>query len=462
MPARLRTVWIARLAAIFVVAAILLFVSFAYLDFTFFSLRTPKPSFNFDSLSCSPHAFSSGEWVYNPKTNKTSMTNSHEALEFAGLEGCASSREFYWHLASDNREQWNRFPQASSWDWVPKDAQKCSIAPFTPESFLRTLVNDGGWLVIGDSISEGHFFSLSCSLFPHVIATPNYEGGGSFDRAWPQNMYLNPESPLIQTLSLPTGFNISTTPLVTFRRVDLLWTQEELEKMHQEWYPEKYPARPPHSNGNPPIKDSGLDLDADADVDIEMELNGATKETNANNGPPPFKLFSEEATWSLSPSEYVSIFTNSLPESNYGTLIISTAGHWTTTLFSGYRDESKESEGYGIDGLIEFFGKAMDRWVSVVQKMLDEAESERPLVLSKDSEGNSWRGLGMEKRKRREVVVRAYLTGHEGCHDQREPWKEIQPFVWDWYNWRYIDKYNEVFQVSGLSRFVFISLSLTD
>ncbi|KAF5332066.1 hypothetical protein D9758_016259 [Tetrapyrgos nigripes] len=432
-----RTVWLRRLVAIFVVAVVLLFLTFAYLDVAFLSFHIPKLSFNFgSSSSCSPHAFSTGQWVYNSKTNKTSMTNSHEALEFAGLAGCASSREFYWHLASDKPEQWDRFPRVSSWDWVPNSQEKCSIAPFTPESFVRTLVNDGGWLVIGDSISEGHFFSLSCSLFPHVIATPDYSSGGWFDRAWPQNMYLNPESQLIRTLSLPAGFNISTTPLVTFRRVDLLWTQEELEKMHKELYPEKYPEM---IVGRPPSGDNG-------------------------NGPQPFKLFSDEKTWSLSPSEYVDIFTKSLPEANYGTLIIATAGHWTTTLFSGYRDESKESEGYGIEGVIQFFEKAMQGWADVVQKMLDAAETERPLALSKDSEGNTWRGSGTGRRKRRQVVIRAYLTGHEGCHEHRDPWKEIQPFEWSWYNWRYIDRFNEAFQnvVSKPNTLISITYPLRD
>ncbi|THU90887.1 hypothetical protein K435DRAFT_675186, partial [Dendrothele bispora CBS 962.96] len=342
-------------------------------------------------------AFADGSWVYKPKTNKTQMTSPDDALEFAGLESCASSREFYWHLASDREEQWDCFPKVSSWEWEPQ-AGTCSIAPFNPESFVRTLVNDGGWLLVGDSITEGHFFSLSCSLYPHVIATPNYTPNSYFDRAWSQNIYLNPASPIIQTLSLPAGFNISSTPLVTFRRVDLLWTQEELEKMHKEIYPEMYDSTPP--------------IDSDSE-------------------PKESKLFSDEAAWSLSPNEYIDdIFTKPLPEANYGTLVIATAGHWTTTLFSGYRDElAGEKDGYGIHGVIDFFSKGMERWAELVQKKLDEAETERPLV--------------------RQVVVRAYLPGHESCHDHREPWEEVQPFVWNWYNWGYIDRFNEVFQVTS-------------
>ncbi|KAK7448780.1 hypothetical protein VKT23_013511 [Stygiomarasmius scandens] len=404
---------IVSLAFIVLATVFFLLTTYAYLDGSFVSFHLPKFSFDAGPNStCSPEAYANGKWVYAPKTNKTEMTSSHDALAFAGLEGCASSREFYWHLASDREDQWDRFPAASSWEWEPRE--HCSIAPFTPESFVRTLVNDGGWLVVGDSISEGHFFSLSCSLYPHVIATPNYTPNSYFDRAWPQNIYLNPESPIIQTLSLPPGFNISSTPLVTFRRVDLLWTQEELEHMHKEMYPEMYTARP-------------LAVDSDSDE------------------PTGFKLFSDEAAWSLSPHEYMDIFTKSPPEANYGTLVIATAGHWTTTLFKGYRNEEAEKDGYGIHGVIDFFEKAMDRWAAVVQKRLDEAETERPLALSKDSDGNSWRGLG-RRRRRRQVVVRAYMPGHEDCHSHREPWTKIQPFVWNWYNWGYIDKFNEVFQ----------------
>lgn len=66
---------------------------------------------------------------------------------------------------------------------------------------------------------QEHFFSLSCTLYPHVIATPDYSGDNAyFDRAWPQNLYLNPKSPLISSLRFPPGFDTEKTPLVTFRR----------------------------------------------------------------------------------------------------------------------------------------------------------------------------------------------------------------------------------------------------
>lgn len=56
-------------------------------------------------------------------------------------------------------------------------------------------------------------------LYPYVRATPDYSlDPWYFDRAWPQNLYLNPSSSIIPYLDLPEGFDIETTPLVTFRR----------------------------------------------------------------------------------------------------------------------------------------------------------------------------------------------------------------------------------------------------
>lgn len=43
---------------------------------------------------------------------------------------------------------------------------------------------------VEDSVTEQHFFSLSCDLYPHVIATPDFsKTGGSGPRDWVQNLY---------------------------------------------------------------------------------------------------------------------------------------------------------------------------------------------------------------------------------------------------------------------------------
>ncbi|KAJ3487048.1 hypothetical protein NLI96_g3794 [Meripilus lineatus] len=268
---------------------------------------------------CPPEAYADGKWVHQaPPAPNVTMTSMDDALPIVGFEGCASSREYYWHLASDRPEQWDRFPGVASWRWDP--SSECEgLRPLDPEALVQDLVENGGWLLIGDSVTENHFFSLSCILYPHVIATPNYTDLPFYERHWPQNLYLSPSSPLVEYLNPPVGFNISTTPLVTFRRVDVMLSREQLVDLHHDLY-------------DPPL---GVNL------------------------------FSEEAFWSLPPSQYLSIFQKPLPAANYRTMVVSTAGHWTTTLMAGFHDEA--AEGGGIRRILGFFRHAMTKWADEIQ-----------------------------------------------------------------------------------------------
>ncbi|KAG6828086.1 hypothetical protein H0H92_009314 [Tricholoma furcatifolium] len=311
------------------------------------------------------------------------MTHKDQAIAFSGFEGCASSREYYWHLASSDEDQYHRFPSAHSYKWTVGPQDGCEgLEELNKEKMVRDMVQQGGWLLLGDSITEGHFFSLSCLLYPHVIATPTYTPNSYFDRAWPQNLYLNPESPLAKEIFIPSDFDIETTPLATFRRIDLLMLPEELVNLHETLHP---------------------------------------------NTPENFTLFSEEATWNLSPKEYLPLFF----EGKYSTLVASTGGHWTTTLFGGYSDAASpafEGAKPGIDGVIDFFGHAMEKWASEMQSALDEA---------------AMKDRGARKRQ---VVVRSYLPGHDNCHNIYTPWTEINPAGSHSYNWGHIWRYNEIFE----------------
>ena len=172
---------------------------------------------------------------------------------------------------------------------------------------------------------------------------------------------------------------------MTFRRVDLLLSQKELEDLHRKLY-------------NPPSN---------------------------------FSLFSDEKFWSLSPKEYMPLFTSPTPEGNYGTLVASTAGHWTTTLLHGFRDESKANSGYGIDKVLDFFEQAMKMWAKEVQEALNQDQR------------NGSKGVNGTRR----VVVRSYLPGHEDCRKIYKPWKKWKPYVWNWYNWPWIKDFNQILQV---------------
>ncbi|KAH7916628.1 hypothetical protein BJ138DRAFT_1202104 [Hygrophoropsis aurantiaca] len=341
--------------------------------------------------SCSPEAWSDGKWMYHKHSNLTEMTKPEQSLEFSGLGGCAADREFFWHLGSDHEEMWDRFPDVTSYEWQP--SYHCDARPLDGAAMVKDMVEKGGWMLLGDSITENHFFSLSCLLWPHVRATPNYTENPYFDRAWPQNLYLSPTTPLLSELQLPEGFSVESTPLVTFRRVDLLMSADDLTNLYRS------SILPGDQEGQDP----------------------STMRGNAS-------LFSDEATWSMSPAEYMPKFLQLLPDANYGTLVVSTGGHWTTTLMSAFRDEAAgEDAGYGIQGVLAFFKEAMRTWAGQVQEALDQYRRD---------------GGKMQKQ----VVVRAYLPGHDNCHNIKSPWTSIIPFPVKYYNWPWIDDFNTRFQ----------------
>lgn len=86
-----------------------------------------------------------------------------------------------------------------------------------------------------DSVTEADFESMACMLFPHVRAAPE---APYLDRVM-QTLYLNPDSPLVPSLTFPDGFSIADTPLVAFRRRRLLDPAE---------YMPMFTAPLPHAN----------------------------------------------------------------------------------------------------------------------------------------------------------------------------------------------------------------------
>lgn len=78
----------------------------------------------------------------------TGLSSREDALRIAGFEGCASSREVDWHLAVDDVGKWDRFPDVSSWEWVPGEGCE-ALRSFDPVALVRELVEGGGWLLVG-------------------------------------------------------------------------------------------------------------------------------------------------------------------------------------------------------------------------------------------------------------------------------------------------------------------------
>lgn len=386
---------------------------------------TPRPE-----GTCSPDEYAQGQWVQssyktrpgplskpissdgqvevlgNTTATPEKMSAKEDLLRYARMNGCASGDNFWWQFAAIKEEQWDRFPRVFDWEWVPggRCTQESGLREWVVEEVVRELVEGGGWLLIGDSVTGNHFFSLSCLLYPHVVI--NKATSNARDR--PQDLYLNPSSPFLSNLQLPDGFNMTTTPLVSFRRVDLLWSVDDLTSMHKGLHPEFYIANT------------------------------------------TFELFGKEPVWTSSPDVYLDAFLGSLPTANYKTMVVSTAGHWTTNLFAGYHraqgsdkstlpvDSSPESLDIdavsdelepmlGYDGLLVFFEEVMARWALAIQDRLKTS-------------------LESTSTPQQQVLVRAYLPGHDACHNERDPWVEIKAERSFSYNWGEIPKYNEIWE----------------
>ena len=98
--------------------------------------------------TCPPRSWAAGQWVSKPPpTTRTNFTKPEDAYEFLGLEGCASSREHWWHLAADNPKLYDRFPGVASWAWSPPS--DCEVRTLDPSAIVKDLVEQGGWLLIG-------------------------------------------------------------------------------------------------------------------------------------------------------------------------------------------------------------------------------------------------------------------------------------------------------------------------
>lgn len=58
---------------------------------------------------------------------------------------------------------------------------------------------------------------------------------------------------------------------------------------------------------------------------------------------------------------------------------------------------------------------------------------------------------GRRRRKERQVVIRAYVHGHESCHNEQVelagPLNEYKGLIQSWYNWKWVRRFNDVFQV---------------
>ncbi|KZV92261.1 hypothetical protein EXIGLDRAFT_614623 [Exidia glandulosa HHB12029] len=322
------------------------------------------------------------------------MSRYEDVYALSGWTGCGSQHEHDWHFATTESNAWPWRSFASHFTYKPGPGCS-SLRRFNQRELVQNLVERGGWLLIGDSLTEGHFFSISCMLHPHVRATPDYVVGTDYDRGWPQNLYLLPNSSFARSLRFPPGFSFEHTPLVTYRRVDVIMAPEELLPLYARVAPDKT------KSANPEIR----------------ELYGNI----------------EEVVFNAHSAEVLALFT-SPPPLNYGALILSSGAHWTDTVFGALESPSE---------IISFFGATVAHWVTRV------AEALAPVSRPSWATSVSWSGF-TSSGKPRQVVVRAANWGSEDCLSDKVRWggptPHIPPLTKPFWNWGWIPLLNEAAQ----------------
>ena len=373
----------------------LLICLFLYLAFAPHPLRSLFPFRHFivdNQLKCAPEDYAAGYWTRNPGSPMNASTP-EDIVRASGWTGCAGYREPLWQLAADDQKMIPWRGNASHYTYVPPDTCR-GYAPPRTISLVQLLVERGGWLILGDTVSEGHFFSLSCELYPHVRAEPTaFQDPYDWDK--PQHLFLREDSWLVPKLKLPPGFDFNLTPLVTFYRSDLWMESKELLNVFHASHPNRT------TKPRPKLEDLfGDTLEYIYDVTMSNQLELFTS-------PPPF---------------------------NYGALITSSGTQWTESVFDELR---------GPDDIVDFFAHATREYVSRIGETLVDGPvatrpkwSTAPVYTARTSSGYP-----------RRVVFRAAITGTENCLDYNlrlsGPLREKADMRENHRNWEWIWRLNE-------------------
>jgi hypothetical protein len=166
------------------------------------------------------------------------------------------------------------------------------------------------------------------------------------------------------------------------------------------------------------------------------ELESLWKDFPGGNHSKP--LFDDGSMWDLAPATYLPLFFAPLPEANFRTMIVHTAGHWTTTTFQGFHNPESQYNGHGLADLLKFFKVAMDSWTKRMVFALEQAKQ--------DDEAH-----GIVRTKERQIIVKGYHAGHDGCNLASTrldgPLKKYNDSWSHSYNWGWIRKFNWSFKV---------------
>ncbi|KAG0149498.1 hypothetical protein CROQUDRAFT_669192 [Cronartium quercuum f. sp. fusiforme G11] len=269
---------------------------------------------------CSSESWSNGRWI---KRNETTppLSSFRDILKWSGFPTyyCTSNRLPKTNLGTpwnqnDTAELWDWRGKVSGYTWQPgcQENEKRLKPQYTPQSLLNDLVYEGGWLFIGDSLSAQWFLSLSCILAPYVRATPFWTPEVPWNAT--QHLYLDHESPYVQQMELPEGFNMNVTPVVTILRSGLLLSKPEITKI----------------------------------IDDKDLLPGV--------GP----INWNETVFDNPTSLYLDHFLN--PNYRYSKLVASAGAHYTSKLFMDLP----------LDKVTSVFHHVFEEWIRIISKMLED------------------------------------------------------------------------------------------
>lgn len=121
----------------------------------YFLISTYQPHLlSLEGLSinhCSDEDFSDGEWFKKSDSELVEMGES--VYKIGGFQGCAStiSADKMLGIEGDGPVTSRRKSQ-SSFEWRP--SPKCSISKFNKETMIRSLVEKGGWLIVGGTFKK--------------------------------------------------------------------------------------------------------------------------------------------------------------------------------------------------------------------------------------------------------------------------------------------------------------------
>ncbi|TKA52847.1 hypothetical protein B0A53_04543 [Rhodotorula sp. CCFEE 5036] len=254
---------------------------------------------------------------------------------------------------------------------------------------LQDLIDRGGWLILGDSLSEGHFMSLSCTLFPHVRAVWPYPAMSEWRQIKEEHLLLSRESPLVAAgrLVVPDDWDWDGTPLVSHVRTDHGLAPIELVQAYEDLRssPPNETSRfaellSPASRANPqPLLTDVETFSPTLDYMLELFLRPSGPRNITTEISPSYGA-------STTPADAIELERRTTQSARYRALIFSTGAHFSSRHFNL---------------VVEALGKASE-----------------------------------DEKRDKEVIVRPTSNGHDDCHAAKGPLKDVDRNKSSMYSWK--------------------------